>query len=191
MNASLESARVVVCLLFFVYASWRDFKEREVSDIVWVIFGPLAFGLTFLQLYLYQPWQLPWYGICVGLTTAFAVLIYYSGAFGGADSKALICLALALPFPLRDLFSPLFSGISPVPQIFFPITVFSNSVVLSVSTAVYMFLRNFFWHQKRGNTLFEGKQREEFWGRKLLVLATGYKVPIQKLEEKWHLYPLE
>jgi len=28
-------------------------------------------------------------------------------------------------------------------------------------------------------------------GKKILVLITGYKVPINKLEEKWHIYPLE
>jgi preflagellin peptidase FlaK len=191
MNEILEGARVSLCLSFLIYASWSDYKTREVSNTVWILFAPLAFTLTLLEIYTnYGFSQLPSYGICFGLTATFAVILFYSGGFGGADAKALMCLALALPFFPESLLKPL-SEISPILQAFFPITVFSNSVLLAAATAIYIFLRNVFWHKRTGRKLFEEGHKNESLGRKILVLITGYKVSTNKLKEKWHLYPLE
>jgi preflagellin peptidase FlaK len=191
MNEILEGARVSLCLSFLIYASWSDYKTREVSNMVWILFAPLAFTLTLLEIYTnYGFSQLPLYGICFALTATFAVILFYSGGFGGADAKALMCLALALPFFPESLPNPL-SEISPILQVFFPITVFSNSVLLAAATAVYIFLRNVFWHKRTGKKLFEEGHQNESLGRKILVLITGYKVSVNKLKEKWHLYPLE
>jgi preflagellin peptidase FlaK len=162
-----------------------------VSNKIWIFFAPLAFTLTFMEFLLYKSFEITLYGICFGLTAAFAIILFYSGGFGGADAKALMCLALALPFHPENLFKPIFAEASSISQTFFPITIFSNSVLLAAATAFYMLLRNIFWRQKTGKKLFEGGHEGESFGRKLLVLATGYRVSIDKLKEKWHLYPLE
>ncbi len=190
MQIIFDALRTATALLFLFYASWSDYKTREVSNTVWIVFAPLAFALTFLEIYIYEISQLPFYGMCFGLTAAFAIILFYSGGFGGADAKALMCLALALPFHPENLIKPFFGETSPISQTFFPITIFSNSVLLAAATAIYMLLRNIFWRQKTGKKLFERGLGESF-GKKLLVLVTGYKVPIDKLKEKWHLYPLE
>ena len=192
MNEILIGARVALCLSFLIYASWSDYKTREVDNTVWILSAPLAFTLTFLEIYFYDFSQLPLYGICFGLTATFAIILFYSGGFGGADAKALMCLALALPFfPFPEsLFKPLLE-ISPISQTFFPITAFSNSVLLAAATAVYMFLRNMFWHRKTGRKIFEKGLDKESLGKKILTLITGYKVSLSKLKQKWHLYPLE
>ncbi|MDX1814204.1 MAG: A24 family peptidase C-terminal domain-containing protein, partial [Candidatus Bathyarchaeia archaeon] len=39
--------------------------------------------------------------------------------------------------------------------------------------------------------LFEVTLAAEYIGKKILVLVTGYKVPLAKLKEKWHIYPME
>ena len=194
MNEILEGARISLCLSFLIYASWSDYKTREVSNAVWILFAPLAFTLTLLEIYIgYGFSQLPSYGICFGLTATFAIILFYSGGFGGADAKALMCLALALPFfPFHEgFFTPLSGEISPISRVFFPITVFSNSVLLAAATAIYMLLRNAFWYKRTGRKLFEESYQNESLGRKILVLITGYKVSVKKLKEKWHLYPLE
>jgi preflagellin peptidase FlaK len=54
-----------------------------------------------------------------------------------------------------------------------------------------MFLYNAFWRLKTRKELFEGEQKKESIGKKILVMITGYKVSINKLKEKWHVYPLE
>jgi len=194
MKQILDGFRFILCFVFLFYASWSDYKTREVSNIVWMVFAPLAFVLTFLEIYVYEfselSLQLSLYGMCFGLTAAFAIILFYSGGFGGADAKALMCLALALPFHPESLTKPFFGEASPISQVFFPMTIFSNSVLLAAATAIYMLLRNIFWRQKTGKKLFERGLGESF-GKKLLVSVTGYKVPIHKLKEKWHLYPLE
>jgi preflagellin peptidase FlaK len=192
VNEILEGARISLCLSFLIYASWSDYKTREVTNMVWILFAPLAFTLTFLEIYTSHGFsQLPSYGICFGLTAIFAVILFYSGGFGGADSKALMCLALALPFFPESLFKPLSGEISQISKFFFPITVFSNSVLLAAATAAYMFLHNVFWYKRRGRKLFEERYQNESLGKKILILITGYKVSTSKLKEKWHLYPLE
>ena len=194
MQIIFDTLRTATALLFLFYASWSDYKTREVSNTVWIFFAPLAFVLTFLEIYVYEfselSLQLSLYGMCFGLTAGFAIILFYSGGFGGADAKALMCLALALPFHPENLIKPFFVEPSPISQTFFPMTIFSNSVLLAAATAIYMLLRNIFWRQKTGKKLFERGHGESF-GKKLLVLVTGYKIPIDKLKEKWHLYPLE
>lgn len=193
MNQILEGSRVALCLVFFIYASWSDYKTREVSNSVWILFAPLAFALTFakLILYPYGDSDMFFYGLSFGLTTTISIILFYTGGFGGADAKALMCLALILPFYPVDLFTPMLSEASPLSLLVFPLMVFSNAVLLAAALAVYMLLRNVFWREKTGKRLFEEGLQKESSGKKILVLLTGYRVHIEKLKEKWHVYPLE
>ena len=195
MQLMFDLARTGISLLFLIYASWSDYKTREVSNTVWMVFAPLAFTLTFIQILIYDFSQLPFYGISFGLTTAFSLVIFYSGGFGGADAKALMSLALALPFyPQSLLRIPIglpTGGVSLISHNIFPITVFSNSVLLAAATAIYMLARNLFWSMNKSNQLFQGELGKEPVSKKIMVLLTGYRIPIAKLREKWHLYPLE
>jgi len=187
-----EAARISLTLIFLFYASWSDYKSREVSNVVWIISAPVAFALTFTELFFYYSSDtMLLYAVSFGFTTAFALILFYAGGFGGADAKALMCIALALPFYPQELLNPLSGELSPISRMLFPITVFSNAVILVVVPVAYIVLRNLYWRGKTGRKLFgEGHQNEPFW-RKLLVLITGYKLPLAKLKEKWHLYPLE
>ncbi|MGC8939473.1 MAG: A24 family peptidase C-terminal domain-containing protein [Candidatus Bathyarchaeia archaeon] len=193
MKEIIEAIRISISLSFFIYSSWSDYKTREVSNNVWILFAPPALALTLTELSIFDPdfLTLQLYGLCFVLTAAFAIILFYTGGFGGADAKALMCLALALPFYPQELLAPLSGEISPIMQQFFPITVFSNSVLLAALTAVYIFIYNLIWRLKTKKALFEGEQRNESIGKKILVLITGYKVSIKRLKEKWHIYPLE
>lgn len=188
----LDAVRSAVALSFLLYASWSDFKTREVNDRVWMIFAPLALALTLAELSLYgSAFDFVLYGLCFAITSAIAVLLFYSGGFGGADAKALMCLALALPFYPSNSFTPLSGSVSPISQMLFPITIFSNSVILVIVPVLWIVLRNATWRFSAKRELFEGTQKNESIGKKILVLLTGYKIPIGKLKEKWHIYPLE
>jgi preflagellin peptidase FlaK len=187
----LAAARISIVLVFFVYASWSDYKSREVSDKVWIILGPLSLALTLTELLLYYQSQLVSYGICFGLTSVFSIVLFYIGGFGGADAKALMCLALALPFYPENLFMPAAGQPSPISRSFFPITVFSNSVLFAAFTAVALFIYNVLWRARKKEPLFEGDLKNESVGRKITVMITGYKASFTKLKEKWHIYPME
>ena len=131
-------------LAFLIYASWRDYKVREVSNKVWLFYGPIALALSLADLLLYDSSQLVLFGVSVGLTVGIAFLLFYSGGFGGADSKALMCIAVALPFA-PTLFTPLL-GNSPTSQVIFPLTIFSNGVLFAAASGIYLIARNFVWH---------------------------------------------
>ncbi|MCW4031198.1 MAG: prepilin peptidase [Candidatus Bathyarchaeota archaeon] len=192
MQTILIFAKIILSLAFLIFASWSDYKTREVTNRVWKFYAPIALFLSFSELFLYEFSKLPLFGLSFGITFFFAITLFYSGGFGGADSKALICIALALPFSTEKLFTPLLtSEISPLSQNLFPITIFSNSVLFAAVSGLYMLMRNTIKRVTTRKKLFEGSLTNESIWKKILVLITGYKVPIAKLEEKWHVYPME
>lgn len=135
---------------------------------------------------------MPLYGLSFGVTAGLAILLFYAGGFGGADSKALMCIALALPFAPLVLFTPVIAGgVSPTSQVIFPITIFGNAVLFAALSGVYMVLRNLVWHQKTKTKMFQGTLASESIGKKFLVLITGYKMSLPKIKEKWHIFPME
>lgn len=184
-NIILDGARTVICLSFLFYASWSDYKTREVSNKVWVIMGPLAFVLTTFQFSVFIPELLVTYILSFAVTSVLALVVFYAGGFGGADAKALICISLTLPvYPSyflpqpSGLFSPLFS-----------LTIFTNSVLLGALSVFYALFRNLLWKGKNRVSIFEGLETESL-GHKILALFSGYKVKISKLENG-HMFPLE
>ena len=184
MNVMFEAARVILSLFFLLYASWSDWKQREVSNKVWIAFAPAAFSLTMAQFIILAEGSLFNYLLSFAITSVMSIALFYAGAFGGADAKALMCIALALPSPIYlvpsvRLFLPIF-----------PFTVFSNAVLLAALTAVYALLRNFVWRLRVGTGLFAGLEKESIW-KKITALITGYKVEPASLEKSPHSYPLE
>ncbi len=192
MQATLIAANLAVSIVILLYSSWSDYKTREVSNKVWAIYAPIALVLSISELLLFEQAQIVFFALGVGITVGIAFLLFYTGSFGGADSKALMCIAVALPFAPLALFTPIFSSaISPTSQIIFPITIFGNAVLFAALSGVYMVLRNIIWHTKNKAKLFPGSLASEGLGKKIVVMVTGYKMNISKLEEKWHLFPLE
>ncbi|UCB59649.1 MAG: prepilin peptidase [Candidatus Bathyarchaeota archaeon] len=202
MDQILSWVRVTITLAFLSYASWSDFKTREVSNNVWAVFAPTAFLLTCVQLLVFPPigdvlLSMMYYGLSFALTSAFSVALFYVGAFGGADAKALMCIALAIPEPsvlgaLSDFFSSTLQVSFPLSgfvSFVFPITVFSNGVIVAAFSVFYALFRNLLWRQRTGQELFEGYRNESF-GRKALTLLCGYKVSVADLRKSF-LYPLE
>jgi len=191
-EAIFIATTIAVSLVFLIYASWSDHKTREVSNWVWAVYGPIALTLSLAELLLYDPTKLILFGASAGFTVGLAFLLFYSGAFGGADSKALMCIALALPFAPVTLFTPLLAdSLSPIAQFMFPLTIFSNAVLFAAVSGVYMILHNFVWHKKNGKEMFTGTLAHESPWKKLIILITGYKVTVGKLKEKWHVFPME
>ncbi|UCD96091.1 MAG: prepilin peptidase [Candidatus Bathyarchaeota archaeon] len=189
MEEALSMARVAISLVFLFYSAWSDLKTREVSNMVWVFFGPIGLALTLAQFLIYPLrgdllQTLLFYGVSVGFTTAFSFVLFYAGAFGGADAKALMCLSLALPVPPRVV-NPV-SGY--LPEIF-PIAIFSNGVIIAAVSVFYALFRNIGQRKRSGKKLFEGHE-DESKVRKLLALLCGYKIPADELVDSF-LYPLE
>jgi preflagellin peptidase FlaK len=195
LQTTLIAANITLSLVFLLYASWSDYKTREVTNRVWAVYAPTALIISLTEILLQEQdlfSKLALFGLSFGVTAAFAIILFYSGGFGGADSKALMCIALALPFSTAAVFQPIFpSGISPLSQTLFPLTIFTNSVLFAAASGIYMFLRNLIQRATTGKKLFEGTLTTESIGKKIVVMITGYKVTVAKLKEKWHVYPME
>jgi preflagellin peptidase FlaK len=188
LNQILDGARIILCLVFLVYASWSDYKSREVSNKVWAVFGPLALLLTAIQILFFssQSFQMvTFYVLSFAITSGLAITIFYVGGFGGADAKALMCIALALPVYPNSLLTHNIGFVSPL----FPITIFSNSVLLGALSVFFAIFRNLVWATQYKERLFECLKNQSI-GRKILALISGYKIKLSKLENS-HMFPLE
>ncbi|MFP4112126.1 MAG: prepilin peptidase [Candidatus Woesearchaeota archaeon] len=103
-----------VTFIGLLVGSITDIQRREVPD--WISYGMVfaGLGLRFLHSvvtgeWLYFLWGLLGFGILFGL----AYLMFYTGQWGGGDSKLLIAMgALMATFPafLNDWFNPFFAG---------------------------------------------------------------------------------
>ena len=188
----LIGSQVAVTLAILLYSSWSDYKTREVSNWVWAVYAPIAIALSVSDLLLFDQSKIILFGVSVGFTVGLAFLLFYTGAFGGADSKALMCIAFSLPFAPVALFTPVIANsLSPVAQVIYPMTIFSNGVLFAAASCLYMVLRNYVWHKRNGKEMFTGTLAHESIGKKILILITGYKMSIAKLKEKWHIFPME
>jgi archaeal preflagellin peptidase FlaK len=188
--AAFAAAQIALTAIFLFYASYRDYRGREVSDRVWIIYAPIALAISLADFLLYEPSELPFFGLSVGVTVGLSLLLFYTSGFGGADAKAFWCIAIALPFfpPYHPLIP---SGLSPLAQTIFPITILTNSALVAASSGIFLIIWNVI---KRGTTkkpFFEGSLAKAPLGKKIVVLVTGVKFPLATLKAKWHIYPLE
>ncbi|MEM4316024.1 MAG: prepilin peptidase, partial [Nitrososphaerota archaeon] len=93
----IEYLRIALASVTLLYTSYLDLKTREVDDHIWVIasvIGAVANLYAFLTL---TPSTLYIYGLAVGSTAGVAFALYWLGLYGGADAKALTCLAIIHP----------------------------------------------------------------------------------------------
>ena len=151
-----------------------------------MVYGPVA-GLLFTLRVIFSLDTAPILLVSSGATIIVAFLLFQFGVMGGADSKALMCLALALPVAPSFL-APLWQA--PLPLYPFPIAILVNSFLLSIGSAVFLLVRNLTQRASAGGGLFHGFERESIL-RKALVLLTSYKTSFSALQSKAYLYPAE
>lgn len=182
----LEVTRACLSFLFLTASSWYDYKKREVSNWVWLIFAPLGLMFSLLQFYYTRDQVfLLFMGLSLLIVTGVSLALFYLGFFGGADAKALICLSLALPvYP--SYLNPGTRVILP----FFPLSVLSNAVFFSSMSIFSIALYNLYRRLRTGENLFEGFEDEPLW-KKVLAFFTGIKVDVKGLCNSHHYIPLE
>jgi len=180
----IDLVSVAVVIAFLGYGSWSDIKSREVSNIVWMLFAPIGATLTVARLFLLP--ELLWISLgSIVVATSFAFLLFYTGVFGGADAKGLICIGISIPTLPENIpaslnfFHPLL-----------PVVILSNSFLVAVSMALYILVRNMFWKYSTRSGLFSGLEKEPAW-KKVFALVSGYKADFKEVEDKIYLYPLE
>lgn len=187
--ASIDVAALLLTLGALLVASISDFKTREVSNKVWIAYGPLALILFIARIVLSpSPLDTALVLLVSSLATiVVAFLLFQFGAMGGADSKALMCLGLALPVP-PSVFSAFWQP--PIALYPFPIGILANSFLLSIASGFFILGRNLLRGAVGGQGLFRGFERDSIL-RKLMILFTSYKTSFNVLESRSYLFPAE
>jgi preflagellin peptidase FlaK len=152
---------IVVASVMLLSSSYLDLKKREVPDKFWIIFGAAGVALQV-------------YEVSIGVTSLFYLVfsivlasiigmgIFFVGLYGGADGKALIALAILLPY-----FPPKI-GIYRIA----PLIVLTNGVLLSMLLPLALGIYNA-TRIVRGEKIFDGFKEPAY--RKLLASFLGYK----------------
>ena len=178
--------KLVLSFLALGAAAYFDFKTHLVPDKLWLIYGSLGLGLSLFDLVLFSSSAWLSFAISAGVTISLALALFYIGGFGGADSKALICLAVCLP---TAPFTPLLNagGLLPFEMGFFPLIVFVDMLFLACLSVVYFAARNTVYFL-RGGQLFKAQTPVV---RRLVWFFTGFKTKVLKGSEVFWVKPLE
>ena len=184
ISVGLEFGAIFVSIFFFGLGSVSDLKKREVDDRVWMAYAGVGGALTVARLLIDSSMLLLVLG-SIGVSVLFSFVLFYFGMFGGADAKAIMCLGLTLPLnPVS--YEPMLGYVHP----FFPVNVVLLGFVFSASVAVWYGIVNLFSYRKEGSSMFAGVQERNSW-RRLLMMLTGYRTTLDKLQSTFYLYPLE
>jgi preflagellin peptidase FlaK len=149
--------RILLALVMLISATVIDIRKREISDLMWVVFGAISGILLFFEPNLAEAA----FSVGFSLIVAPLVLILWRfGLFGGADALGLIVLsALAPMVTLSD------SAIS-------PFTILVNSALISISPMIINFVRNSVLIL-RNEDIFQGF--DETKSKKAFAMFLGYR----------------
>jgi len=119
--------RILLALVMLSSATIIDIRKREISDLMWIIFGVIAGILLFFEPDIVEAA----FGVGFSLIVAPLVLLLWRfGLFGGADALGLIVLSALAPMATLSG-----SAVS-------PFSILVNSALLSVSPMIINFIRN-------------------------------------------------
>ena len=172
----LTWTRRLVTLALLVYASYSDFRSREVDDKVWIALCALSAPLTLLELLELSRGMLLLYAL--SSYTAFTVGLALSAfeLMGWADFLALACIGITTP-PGGGAF------LTAIPAI----SVLVNSLLASLTYPLYLLARNL--HMAlRGEDLFKGIKASKL--EKALAIMTLTKVSAREYSEKRDFYSI-
>jgi preflagellin peptidase FlaK len=166
MNQTVTAINIIAAFTVLAYCSWKDIKTRQVANKTWLIYAPTALLLGLTQTHISNSIQLQHYAINIAIVTVVALLLFYTDTFGGADAKALICLALAFPT------APITPLIQQPPNLDTPFTisVLCNSALIAAISYLSYQLYNHLRHRKTDNT--NGQPMMLYFTIGLLATAT-------------------
>ncbi len=128
----LEILKILFCVPFLLVASYSDIKKRSVDNKVWLVM--LVGGIFFIsyEFSVYKIFSLPPLFISAGFIFILAYFLFQIGAFGGADAKALIVLAIIFPvYPDLQFFGYALPLNRPLYDIF-ALSILGNAALLTI-----------------------------------------------------------
>ena len=157
MELDIFQIRILFALVMLGSATVIDIRKREISDLMWIIFGAISVILLFFEPDLTQAL----FGVGFSLIVAPLVLVLWRfGLFGGADALGLIVLSALAPMAtLSD-------------SIVSPFSIVVNSALLSITPMIVNFIHNSVLILRK-NDIFQGF--DETKSKKIFAMFLGYK----------------
>jgi preflagellin peptidase FlaK len=157
IELDISHVRILLALVMLISATIIDIRKREISDLMWVVFGAISVVILFFEPNLAEA------AFTVGFSLIVAPLVlilWRFGLFGGADALGLIVLSALAPMAT---FSD--SAVS-------PFTILVNSALISVSPMIINFIRNSVLILRK-NDIFH--DFEETKSKKIFAMFLGYR----------------
>jgi preflagellin peptidase FlaK len=137
----------------FGWAAYRDIRTRRVPNRVWLPLALLGIALLAWEVSLVSAGRLPLgvtdqelffmqVAISLGMVAPIGYLLYWFGAFGGADAKAVIVLAVLFPTFPTYLFPTTALPLNPSTVGVFSLTIFTNTVLVGALFPLAVAARN-------------------------------------------------
>ncbi|MEM2612625.1 MAG: prepilin peptidase [Nitrososphaerota archaeon] len=172
----------VLAIAVLTYASYRDLRERMVSDAVWLAGVPVAVALDVIGLLFgeIQPAKLL---VSISVSACIGAALYHLGLVGGADGIAFAFLGLAVPAYPKGL--PLLGDPLALP----PLATFFNASLLSLVFPLTIFTMNLA-DIVRGRNPFRGVEVRGV-GDLILILFTTRRINLEKVLGGLLYFPAE
>ncbi len=149
--------RISIALCMLIVASALDIKKREINDLLWIVFGVVAFVLLIVSADFWSTAKMIGFSMIIA---PVAIVIWRFGIFGGADAMCLIVLAgLA---PMATIYG---TGVT-------PITPLTNAAIVSVIPIFVNLARNLL-ALSRKQDIFEGFNETKL--NKIIAIFIGYR----------------
>lgn len=173
--------RLAIALPLLLYASACDVATREVPDWIWILGVPACLLLDALALALGTLPLLPFL-LSMGVALLLGAGLCLLGFYGGADGRALVLVAAALPtYPSTARF--LLPILPPLILVFVAATLCSAVYPLTILT---LNLRD----RVQGKRLLHGIH-EAHPLKRLLLHVTARRVPLETLKAGLQYFPAE
>ncbi|MEA3282394.1 MAG: A24 family peptidase C-terminal domain-containing protein [Euryarchaeota archaeon] len=167
----IDLIKLFICLIFLLYSCRCDLKTRTVPNELWGVVFVAALPFVIADALAQGSRYLMFMAVSVVGTYVVVYILFWLGAFGGADAKALIALSFIFPaFPDITVFGyglPL-SG-APPPDIF-AFSTLANAVLLNIFVPIGILAYNLY-------TLPVRETMKKPW-----YLVVGYKCRISDLK---------
>ncbi|MFC1741946.1 prepilin peptidase [Nanoarchaeota archaeon] len=165
-----ESILYLIVLIALLIGTYTDFKVREVPD--WLNYSLIFIGLGLRLIFsiVYHDWDFILHGLFgFGALFILALLMFYTGQWGGGDSKMVMGLGALLGMELAlDTF-----------LIGFIINIVLFGALFGLAFSIYLTATNFRRFSKEFNRRFKKKNREKWfvWIGTVVLLAISLLIP--------------
>ncbi len=160
--------KVLISFIGLSAASIQDYKTRMIDNRIWIAMISSGVLMTAYETFKYETYIFA--AMAILPTLILSGILWFLGLYGGADIKALLSLSLLLPYPPFPTRNPVLVS--------FPLTVFINANILSLSLPIFNLIHNSSLIIK-GKPIFHGF--DEPFHRKIIAVLIGRPVKPSKV----------